>query len=356
MTRDSLDSLRERIRQIDEELLERVAERVRVARRIVELKRRERLPTVDYAQERSVLDRARASAVRQGLDPRTAEELLAGIIHASVTAQEGERLRLAATGTGKTAVVAGGAGRMGRWLVRFLSALGYETTTLDLVSSPTERTSAARRLPAADLVVCSTPPTATVELYSGWLDRPPSGLIVDISSIKSPLIGPIRALRGAGARVASIHPMFGPSAVMLRNADVVVCDTGDAGASLEVERLFEPTCARIVRLPLIEHDRIMADLLSLAHATAIAFSLSLPETDHPVHSTTFRALETLAAEVVRESPDVYFEIQAMNPHSTQALDRLRDAIDRIVAAVSARDPAGFRDLLREGRRRTAPGS
>jgi prephenate dehydrogenase len=137
---------------------------------------------------------------------------------------------------------------------------------------------------------------------------------------------------------------------------VVVCDTGDAEAARAVELLFEPTTAHLVRLPLVDHDRIMADLLSLAHATAIAFALSLPEAEHPVRSTTFKALETLSANVVRESPEVYYEIQAMNPHSAASLERLRSALDRIVGAVNAPDPEGFRALLREGRSRTPGGS
>ncbi len=202
-------------------------------------------------------------------------------------------------------------------------------------------------------VVCSTPPGATAALYKEWSERPPSGVVVDIASIKSLLIRPIRTLQQAGGRVASIHPMFGPSIVLLRDADVVICDTGDREATAAVEKLFTPTTAHLVRVALDDHDRIMADLLSLAHATAIAFALSLPETDHPVRSTTFQALATLAAAVVRESPDVYYEIQAMNPHSATALERLRGAIDRIVGAVTARDAGGFRALLEEGQRRTA---
>ena len=106
-----------------------------------------------------------------------------------------------------------------------------------------------------------------------------------------PLLEPIRALQHAGGRVASIHPMFGPSVVLLRDADLVICDTGDPQATATIEKLFAPTTAHIVHLPLADHDRIMADLLSLAHATAIAFALALPETEHPVRSTTFQALE-----------------------------------------------------------------
>jgi hypothetical protein len=42
----------------------------------------------------------------------------------------------------------------------------------------------------------------------------------------------------------------------------------------------------------------------------------------------------------------------MNPHSAAALERLRAALDRIIAAVGARDAARFGGLLEEGRKRT----
>ena len=240
---------------------------------------------------------------------------------------------------------------MGRWLTRFLSAQGYVTGSMDPAATREVSEWAARALPSAELVVCSTPPGTTAQLYREWAGKPPTGVVVDIASIKTPLIDPIRALQKAGARVASIHPMFGPSVSLLRDADIVICDTGDAEATRAVEKLFEPTTAHLVRLPLEEHDRIMADLLSLAHATAIAFALALPAEAHPVRSTTFQALESLAGAVVRESPDVYYEIQAMNPESPAALERLRGALERIVAAVTARDATAFRSLMREGAKR-----
>ena len=352
MAEQNLDTLRERIRQLDLELVARAAERVELARQVGQLKRRQKLSTVDYAQERAVLERGRAVAEERGLDPGVAEDLLAGLIRASVTVQDKDSLRLAAAGVGKSAVVVGGAGRMGRWLGRFLSDQGYTTGALDPATTPDENGWARRALPSAELVVCSTPPVATAELYAEWSRKPPVGVVVDIASIKTPLIEPIHALQRAGGRVASIHPMFGPSTVLLRDCDVVICDTGDPETTATVEQLFQPTTARIVRLPLADHDRIMADVLSLAHAVAIAFALALPQAEHPVRSTTFHALESLAATVVRESPDVYYEIQAMNLHSVVALERLRAALDRLVAAVTARDSEGFRALLQEGQRRT----
>jgi chorismate mutase/prephenate dehydrogenase len=352
MEEENLERLREQMRVLDLELVALAAQRVVLAKRVGEIKRRQGISTVDYAQERAVLDRARSAATERGLDPRVAEDLFTRLIRASVSAQVEDRIRSAALGAGKSAVVIGGAGRMGRWLRHFLTALGYTTGVIDPAAAPDDDAWARRVLQSAELVMCSIPPAAIAKLYDEFATNPPAGVVVDIASIKTPVIGPIRTLQGAGVRVASIHPMFGPSAVLLRDADVVICDTGDAEATAIVEGLFQPTTARLVRLALLDHDRIMADLLSLAHTTAIAFALSLPQTEHPVRSTTFQALEALAAAVVRESPEVYYEIQVGNPHSMKVLESLRLALDRIVAMVKGRDSRGFRLLFDEGRRRT----
>jgi chorismate mutase / prephenate dehydrogenase len=356
MPEATLEALRDRIRALDQELVDLAAQRLELTRQVGEVKRREGLPTVDYSQERVVLERARAFARQRGLDQTLAEDMFTLLIRAAVTVQDEDSLRVAAVGAGQTATVVGGAGRMGVWLRRFLSAQGYLTSSLDPSSGNEESQRALAALPTADLVVCSTPPLATAQLYRSWLNGPPAGVIVDISSIKTPLVEPIRSLQRAGGRVASIHPMFGPSTVLLRGADVVICDTDDAEAGMAVERLFLPTTARVVHMPLTEHDRIMADLLSLAHAAAIAVALALPENQHPVSSTTFGALKSLAGSVVRESSEVYYEIQAMNPHSSASLQRLATAVERIVQAVSARDPKLFETLLLEGQRHTMQGS
>jgi len=350
----SLAELRRRLETIDADLLALAGERIRVGRAIGAAKRAAGLPTVDYAQERAVLERARGAAGGTALDADVAEDLLVRLIRASVTAQEADHVRHAAVGSGKTAVVVGGAGRMGAWFVRFLSDLGYDTAVLD-PAAETEREPARALLPEADLVLCATPPTGTAGLYDEWTAAPPRGVIVDIASIKTPLLPAIARLRAAGARVASIHPMFGPSTVLLRDADVVVCETGDDRARDVAEAMFAPTTARLVRLPIAEHDKVMADLLALAHAAALAFAAALPDADHPVRSTTFQALEAIASAVVRESPSVYFEIQAANPHAPGAVARLREALERLADVVARDDRRGFAALMESGRERTPGG-
>jgi chorismate mutase/prephenate dehydrogenase len=351
---EPIGELRQKLGDIDAALLVLAAERIRIGRAVGEAKRRDGLPTVDYTQERVVLERARATARELGLSETLAEDLVAGLIRASVTAQEADRVRDAAPGSGKRAAVIGGAGRMGAWFVRFLAALGYHVTIVDpaagLADDPGARAD-------ADLVLCATPPRVIAELYDAWCAAPPHGVVCDIASIKTPLVAPIARLQAAGGRVASIHPMFGPGILLLRDADVVVCETGDDTARDVVEALFAPTTARLVRLPLAQHDQAMADLLALAHATAIGFAAALPLAEHRLRSTTFQALERIAAGVVRESPAVYYEIQAANPHAAGAVARLRAALDRLADVVRQQDEQGFARLMEEGTRRTpAPGA
>ena len=110
--------------------------------------------------------------------------------------------------------------------------------------------------------------------------------------------------------------------------------------------------------------------VGLGWPEALAIAESVFNATDPLHHGPLAAptgttavgpmLERLAAAVVRESPDVYFEIQCRNPHSFVALERLRAAVDRVMHAVAAGDAAGFAALMRDGESRTgaepAPGA
>ena len=351
----TLDDVRRRIRELDGELIALAAERVRLVRRVGEIKRADGLRLIDYAQERRVLDAAAATAEGHGLAPELAQDLMARLLRDAETVQEEESLHHAATGAGRHAVVVGGAGRMGRWMVRFLEAQGWSTSELDPAAPEAENERSRRRLPSADLVVCATPPDVTARLYRSWAQAAepgrPRGIVFDLASIKAPIVDPIRELREAGVRVASVHPMFGPDTPLLRNKEVVICDTGDAEATAFVEALFAATTADLVHLGLDVHDQAMADVLSLAHATVIAFSLALPDDTPAVHSNTFRKLLDLAANAADQNPDVYFQIQASNPHSLPAIGRLLRGVEEVRSVVGSHNPTTFAELLAEGRRR-----
>jgi len=64
----SLDELREEIRTIDQEIVEKIAQRTYVADTIAQVKEEQGLPTTDESQEQAVMDRAGENAERFDVD------------------------------------------------------------------------------------------------------------------------------------------------------------------------------------------------------------------------------------------------------------------------------------------------
>jgi chorismate mutase/prephenate dehydrogenase len=206
-----------------------------------------------------------------------------------------------------------------------------------------------------DLIVLATPLGATADLLQILARRAPRGLIFDLGSLKTPLRHGLRALASAGCRVTSVHPMFGPDTALLSGRHVIFIDLGHAGALAEAQQLFAPTMAERVVMGLDEHDRLIAYVLGLSHALNIAFFTALAESGEAaprlarLSSTTFDAQLDVASRVAAESPDLYFEIQALNEYGGESLQALQQAVDRLAAVVKSRNAAEFTAIMNRGR-------
>ncbi|MBI5480248.1 MAG: bifunctional chorismate mutase/prephenate dehydrogenase [Deltaproteobacteria bacterium] len=367
MTED-LRRLRDELAGIDQRLLELVAERSRLAGEIGAAKRQLRLPARDFQQEREVLERARATAARLGISPRLAESLVLELVASALAVQERQLLSSAAEGTGRRALVIGGAGRMGSWFVGFLGSQGFAVEVAD----PLAATGALTCLPDwresdldHDVIVISTPLLVTNEILLEMARRPPKGLVFDIGSLKSPLRRGLQALVEAGARVTSIHPMFGPDTELLSGRHVIFVDLGVPDATQAARELFASTMVEQVAMDLDSHDRLIAYVLGLSHALNIAFFTALAESGEAaprlatLSSTTFDEQLAVAARVAGENPRLYFEIQSLNDYGTEALSALLYATERIRSVVRAGDEQAFTALMERGRQylgsRSPPG-
>ena len=65
-------------------------------------------------------------------------------------------------------------------------------------------------------------------------------------------------------------------------------------------------------------------------------------------STTFDAQLDVAGIVAEESPELYFEIQALNDYGAESLHALGSAVERLRTTVLTRDFAAFRGLMEQG--------
>ena len=354
----SLDDLRAELGDIDREILKLVARRQETAQRIGAIKRSTGLGTRDFRQERDVIERARATATACGLAPAIGEELTLTLIKHSLTAQEKDVVAATGRGGGRRVLVIGGAGNMGRWFCRFLTAQGFVVEVADpagaVAGYPSVTDWRAVTLDH-DLIVIAAPMPATADILTALAAAPPRGVVFDVGSLKSPLRDSLGALRAAGGRVTSIHPMFGPDTELLSGRHVILCDVGDAEATAEARALFGSTMATLVEMDLESHDRLIAYVLGLSHALNIAFFTALAESGEAaprlatLSSTTFDAQLRIAAGVAAENPDLYFEIQRLNDYGTEALAGLLYAVERVRSVVRAGDRDGFRALMERGK-------
>jgi chorismate mutase/prephenate dehydrogenase len=358
----NLEELRTRLSALDRQLLALVAERQELSRQVAEAKRAEGRGTRDYRREREVLMQARAAAGELGISPMLAESVLRLLIRGSLTTQERLRVAASAHGTGRTALVIGGGGKMGRWFVDFLASQGYLVTIAD----PGGRAEGyGEALPYVadwrtialdfDLIVVATPLKVANVVLQELAERRPRGVIFDIGSLKTPLRQGIEQLQRAGCSVTSIHPMFGPDTELLSGRHVIFIDLGSPAALEEAQTLFASTMVQRVVMGLDEHDRLIAYVLGLSHALNIAFFTALAESGEAaprlaqLSSTTYDAQVDIATKVAAESPDLYFEIQHLNDYGRESLQALRTAVERLWQTVDSGDAAQFTGMMTRGR-------
>jgi len=69
-----------------------------------------------------------------------------------------------------------------------------------------------------------------------------------------------------------------------------------------------------------------------------------------VASTTFERQMSISKSVAMESPNLYYEIQHLNPHNREILDRLIDALREVQQAGCDEDREHMIRLMQEGRK------
>ncbi len=354
----NLDELRQRLNQIDTQMLELIAERQSKSREIALVKRNTGQATRDFQREREVILGSRERAAALGLDPRLAETLMRLLIRSSLTTQEQASVVARGAGSGQRALVIGAAGKMGGWFCQFLLSQGFEVDSSDPAGAPpgTRDVGDYRNAPIDQhYIVIATPLSMTDAVLRDLAMRRPQGIIFDLASLKSPLRGGLMALKSHGCRVTSVHPMFGPDTDLLSSRHVIFVDVGHAEALDKARELFRPTMVEQVVMSLDDHDRLIAYVLGLSHAVNIAFFTALASSGEAaprlaqLSSTTFDAQLDIASRVAQENPDMYFEIQSLNDYGAESLEALAQAVEKIRSAVLARQRGDFTALMKFGR-------
>ena len=341
----ALPQIRERLDRLDQEILERLAERQRLVLEVAEDKRRRGVAIRDVEREREVLASRRAAADALGFPGNIAESIWRLIMLASREQQSAQQPKPAAESDRKTIAIIGGAGQMGELLARFFGDFGHEILVVD---KETELT-AEEAAPRADVVIVSVPirETERVVREVGPLLRP-DALLMDITSLKA---APMRAMMDSTeASVIGTHPMFGPGVRAFEGQRVVICVGRDREENPWLDWVTRHFRARGLFLNLTtpdHHDRVMSIVQVLLHYQTQVLGLTLANTGMPLEeslaftSPAYLLEAYVAARHFAQDSAIYGPIEMEKPARREIVDAFRAAAAEIGEILEAGDQARF---------------
>lgn len=360
-----LHALRAAIADTDRALLELLRRRMELAAAVGEIKASSGSPVVVRDVEDRVLSRARQHAEACGVSGEVMEAIFQSILRGSVERQHRVGVALRRSRGGR-ALIVGGAGAMGGWLRGFLELVGHRVHLVDPALAPVPESGGAGRfsrldeipdLDAYDWILLATPLGSMPERLAELATRRPRGAVVEIASIKDHLQPALAELEAAGVRPLCLHPMFGPGKSPYEPLTfVLACRRAEEDELAAIRPLLAHPYTRLIPVEFPHHDRLMGWLLGLAHLTGMLFGTALGASGLDARelrecaSSTFARQAATALSVLSEDPDLYLDIQRLNPHRAGVYAATRRALDELVGLVESGDRERFRELLVHSRR------
>ena len=245
--------------------------------------------------------------------------------------------------------IVGSAGAYGRWLRTFFERrMGLQVVGHDPAdpASPDVDTLIDR----AEVLIFSAPIRHTPALIEDYAKRAAGRergrLWLDITSVKA---APVAAMLASQAEVAGLHPMTAPpKAPTLKGRVMVVCEARVERWQGWLQALCDALEAQCVRTTPEYHDRVMALVQAMVHASHLAqagvlrdYAPVLGELPAllPYRSAAFEMDTTVIARILSMNPAIYEDIQFGNPHVAEMLDRLLEQLQHLRELVRQGDDA-----------------
>jgi chorismate mutase/prephenate dehydrogenase len=336
-------AMRDALTACDVQIVQLLAERMRLIHRVAELKAQARLPSFDREREGALLDDLLAKARELDLPGDVVRDVYATLLAAS----RAEQRRMLHAGEAHFSIgIIGGTAGMGAFLGRLLDGAGYPVETTGLERGAPSAEVASRH----DLVLVAVPIAETVKVVTEIAPHVRRGAcIADVTSVK---VEPMKAML-AHARedvdVVGTHPIFGPNgADMDRQRVVLVRGRGDAGFQ-RVKHLYETFGAEVIEATADEHDAQMAIIQVLLHEKTMVLGSVLERLGVDLARTRlfaspiYRAELSMVGRMFFQRAELYAEILTSNQAARATSRVFEEEATRIARAVGL----GDRDTLVE---------
>jgi chorismate mutase/prephenate dehydrogenase len=345
---DDLRALRAQLTACDEQIVALLGERMRLIRRVADVKAAAGLPSFDREREGAHLDDLHARAAMAGVPADVVRDVYGTLFAAS---REAQREALHATDERFSIGIIGGTAGMGAFLARVLTRAGYAVETTGVVATAgapgeTRHVGAPNAEVASrhDLVVVAVPIAATIDVIREIAPHVrPGACLCDVTSVKR---GPLAAMlehAPAEVDVVGTHPMFGPSGDDLDRQRVVLCRGRGQAGEARVRRLFESFGAEIIDATAEEHDAQMALIQVLVHEKTMVLGSVIERLKVDLRrslqfaSPVYRVELATIGRLFSQRAELYADILTSNPDGAAVSQLFEAEAGRFARAVVAHD-------------------
>ncbi|HLV40689.1 MAG TPA: bifunctional chorismate mutase/prephenate dehydrogenase [Brumimicrobium sp.] len=336
-----LESHRIRIDEIDEDILDLLAERAKVVQSVIKTKVEKQLPVFVPKREEEKTEDFKKLAIQKGIDPEWAEDFLRMIMTASRASQSLEKFPTA-TAEPKHILFIGGEGGMGKLYKRIAEQTGHHTYSIDKSNwYELEEIS-----PVLDLVVVTVPINVTnsvIERLKGRLKK--DTILADFTSNKTE---PIKSmLESHEGPVVGLHPMHGPDVQNVSKQLMVVCGGRDAEKAEWFTKQCELWGMRVVKAEPEKHDHVMHMVQGLRHFVALLHGSFMQHYDLKpsdmleYSSPIYRAEMMMTGRIFAQNAELYADIVFSTQERRQLLSNFFEHHKKLAELVENNDRTGF---------------
>lgn len=338
---NKLGPQRNRIDEIDRQLLDLLSERNEIVNEVIEKKIRNQLPIFAPKREDEKTAKFRRMADERSLDPDWAEDFLRMIMASSRASQSSKEFPRA-TEEPKHILIVGAKGGMGSLYARIAEQTGHTVHKIDKHNWYELEEIA----PKLDLAIVSVPINVTVDVISRLAPKlKPETILADFTSNK---VEPIAAMKEAHeGPVLGLHPMHGPGVHNLSKQLMVVCPVRDSEASEWVVDQSKLWGMRVMEADPEKHDHVMNMVQGLRHFVALLHGSFMqtydlkPQDILDYSSPIYRAELMMTGRIFAQSAELYADIVFANEERRDLLLKFIEHNDKLAQMVKNDDKKGF---------------
>ncbi|MFQ1020840.1 prephenate dehydrogenase/arogenate dehydrogenase family protein [Tardisphaera saccharovorans] len=311
-----INDIRARIDELDRQLVDLLAERMRLSLQLGIEKSKLDMAIVDGARERAVRQLWKEMFSKNGLSPSLADGMLDALL------RESRHLQLRARKPADVMIV--GEGRMGSLLQRCLADAGNRVAKVSAEG-------AANAYAGQEFVVLAVPPEAQLDMSFAR-----GAIVMDIASSKSLIFRRLeRQSEKLGFRYVSTHPLFGAVEDPFEETVVVIPSRTSGEGLTSVKDLWRSAGFRVVVSSVEEHERAMSAVQVMVHAHLLSLMSSLNQfaqingiDPYRYETRTLRRLRPILDDLSKNER-VVREIREQNSYAKEALALSRKAFNRV---------------------------